>query len=274
APPHDTAKYLRWLVQNVAPQRHEGYTMVTLWLPRGDITSEQFAALADIADQFSNGTVRTTHQQNIVLRWIRQAHLPALFNALDAVGLAEPVAKTIADVVSCPGADSCRLGITKSRGVARALMDALADEAYAPDLQGATIKASGCPNACAQHWIATIGLHGAALKGADGKQIPAYQLLLGGTIGHGETRLGKPILRLPARRVPEAVHRLIALYRSERQSDEDFPTFAARVDVARVKELLADLQTPTPADEAEPLFIDFGDTQEFKVETGEGECAI
>ncbi len=272
--PTDPAKYLRWLAQNVAPQRHEGYAIVTLSLPRGDITSEQFAALADIADKFSNGTVRTTHQQNIVLRWIRQEHLPTLFNALEAVGLAEPTAGTITDIVSCPGADSCRLGITKSRGVARSLMDSLADEADADDLQGVTIKASGCPNACGQHWIATIGLHGAALKGAGGKQIPAYQLLLGGAIGHGETRLGKPIIRVPARRVPEAVNRLIALYRSEKQGEEDFPTFVARVDVPRVKALLADLQTLTPADEAEPLFVDFGDTQEFKVETGEGECAI
>jgi sulfite reductase (ferredoxin) len=271
--PSNTTKCLRWLAQNVAPQRQEGYAIVTLHLPRGDITSEQFAALADVADQFSDSSVRTTHQQNIVLRWIRQEHLPALFNALDAIELAEPIAQTIVDVVSCPGADSCRLGITKSRGVAAALMDALQHEAHAEDLKGVTIKASGCPNACGQHWIATIGLHGAAMKAAGGKQIPAYQLMLGGAIGQGETRLGKPIARVPARRVPEAVRRLIALYRSEKQADEDFPTFAARVDVQRVRGLVADLQTPIPTD-AEPLFVDFGDAQDFKVETGEGECAI
>ncbi len=152
-------------------------------------------------------------------------------------------------------------------------MEALQDERDAEDLAGTSIKASGCPNACGQHWIATIGLQGAALKSADGRRMPAYQLMLGGSTGAAGTRVGRPVARIPARRVPEAVRRLITLYRAERQVGEDFPRFTARVEVERVRQLLADLQTPTPSDEAEPLFIDFGDTQEFRIETGEGECA-
>src|SRR5262249_6416620 len=205
--------YQRWVRTNVLPQKQPGYVAVHVRLVRGDVTPEQLRVLARAARDFGEGAVRTTNQQNILLRWIGGAALPALYERLARAGLALPGAERLVDVTACPGADTCQLGITSSRGLALALstmieqeLGGLADEATI------RIKISGCPNSCGQHHIANIGFFGGARKFHD-EQAPTYQMLIGGALAPGHPRFGKPVARVPAKQVPSAVKAVLGLYR-------------------------------------------------------------
>ena len=142
-----------WLRTNIRDQRQAGYVTATVALPLGDITPDQLRALADIVRQFTNGTIRTTVEQNFVIRWVSKSDVVALFEALDAVGLGEPGASNILDIVACPGTDTCKLGISSSRGLAAELRTRLATKSFQLDqaIQDLHIKISGCFNSCGQH---------------------------------------------------------------------------------------------------------------------------
>ena len=207
----------------------------------------------------------------MVLRFVDRAHLGALHAALTDAGLALPGARTVSDVTSCPGAFSCRLAVTASRGMADALTRSLESRpeiaARAPSL---SIKISGCPNGCGQHYVAGIGLQGSVRKVA-GRSVPQYHLYLGGGVGPETAVFGRLAAKVPARRVPEAVARLLELYGRERALDEAPESFLARVDLRRVETLLADLEK---LDDARPDdFIDLGEDKPFEVQLSEGECA-
>lgn len=262
----------QWQARNVATQKQGGYYAVTAFAPKGDLTADQLAALADAANRFGNGTARTTHDQNIVLPWVHELLLPAVYAFLQAVGLAEPYAGTVADVVSCPAAASCRLGITRAKDLADQLIALAKPLAEEEDLRDVSIKLSGCPNSCGQHYLGTIGLHGAAAT-VDGQKAPCYQVLVGGR-GKGGVILARPLARVPARRIPEVVRRLIAVYRQHRAEGESLHGFFRRADTAWLSAQVSDLAEMSvyPGEEAN-FFIDIGDTRPFKIETGEGECA-
>jgi sulfite reductase (NADPH) hemoprotein beta-component len=258
-----------WTATNVRAQKEADYAAVTVRVLLGDLTAAQFRELAAIAEEFSEEReVRTTVDQNLVLRSVARAHLPALHAALDAIGLSQPGAGTVSDVVSCPGAFSCRLAVTQSRGMARELSTALRD-AQAPGLH---IKISGCPNGCGQHYVAGIGLQGSVRK-LDGRAVPQYHLYLGGGFGAGSAEFGRLSAKLPARRVPEAVKRLIALYTAEKAPGEAPERFLARLAPARVSALLEDLETLTSAGAAESDFVDLDEEKQFQLQLSEGECA-
>ena len=192
---------------------------------RGDISHAQFRGLADIVRRYTGGRARTTQEQNLALRWIPAGHLLDVWQALDAIGLAEPGAHTISNVVSCPGTDSCKLGITSSMGLAKAIGEELQtwnglleDEG----VQNIRIKLSGCPNGCGLHHIANIGFHGAAVKGPDGEQIPAYELFLGGNYGDNrveDSRIGSriPRVKVPAKVAPAVVREIATYYKGHRE---------------------------------------------------------
>jgi sulfite reductase (ferredoxin) len=251
---------------NVRPQHDPEHVTVIVRAPLGDLTAAQFRALAALSEEFSEEReARTTLEQNLVLRFVRRAHLGSLHAALSEVGLARSGATTISDVVSCPGAYSCRLAVTQSRGMADALTR---------DLDGRQekipIKISGCPNGCGQHYVAGIGLQGSVRK-VDGRAVPQYHLYLGGGFGDTEAAFGRLAAKVPARKVPEAVRRLADLYAGEAMPDERVDGFFARVPVERVSSLLADLEPldhPAPED-----FVDLGEEKAFEVQTSEGECA-
>jgi len=251
---------------NVRGQRDPELVAVTVRLTLGDLTTAQFRALAEIADEFSEEReLRTTVEQNVLLRFVRRAHLPSLHAALAAAGLVKAGARTISDVVSCPGAYSCRLAVTQSRGMADALTTALGDR---PDKL--SIKISGCPNGCGQHYVAGIGLQGSVRK-ADGKAVPQYHVFVGGSFGAEQATFGRLAAKIPARRVAEAVRRLAELAAREGAPGESPEAYLARAEPERISALLADLETldhPAPDD-----FVDLGEQKAFEVQTSEGECA-
>jgi sulfite reductase beta subunit-like hemoprotein len=273
-----TPEFRAWAATNTRPQRQRGYAIAFITLPRGDITADQFEAVARIAGRWGDGTVRTTIDQNLVLRWVRTEDLPALHRDLAAAGLGAGEAGRLLDPTACPGAESCKIAVTGSRELALALKKDLAARATnggreivaaAADL---TIKISGCPNSCGQHHVAGIGFHGAA-KNVGDRAVPAYLMLLGGGVDGEGAHFGRRSLRIPARRVPEAVARLLALFRDERHPGEPAPSFFRRVDLQRVNTVLADLVTFEAATLTEDDYRDLGMDVPFRVEMGEGECA-
>src|SRR6185503_11812159 len=157
-----TDSFQRWYKTNIWHQKQEGYTTATITLPLGDITADQLRAVADISRRFTNGTVRTTVDQNIVLRWISEGDLPEVYSALEVIGLGQPGAGTIVDITSCPGTDTCKLGIASSRGLAGELRQRMAEKSHTMDeaVQNLHIKVSGCFNSCGQHHIADLGFYG------------------------------------------------------------------------------------------------------------------
>jgi len=276
SPNGDRSEFDRFLEGNVQPQRQEGFVAVEVKIERGDLTPEQFRGLAAIMREHTGGYARSTVQQNLVLRWVRDEWLYEVWERLKALGLAEPGAREITDTVSCPGTDSCKLGITSSMGLNRAIKQRVEEMRIEDPLtRKIHIKMSGCPNGCSQHHIANIGFYGASLK-VGGRQMPAYIPHIGGNYEGGEVIFGTRLKsRLPAKRVPEAVQRWIELYEAERAEGEEFNAFAERSGAARFEEQIKDLTLPAEFSlETMQQFIDWNRSSPYKVERGEGECAI
>jgi len=264
--------FLSWKATNVRSQRQEGYASVTVTVPLGDLTGAQLRVVADLAGAYGDGTVRVTHNQDLLFRWVRAVEVPELYRRLAAARLGLGGANTLADVTSCPGAEACRLAVTQSRGLGKLLGDHLRERAdLVAAVPGLDIKISGCPNGCGQHHIAGLGFQGSVRKLGD-KVVPQYFVMLGGGVDEARASFGRLAAKVPARRIPQVVERLVALYTAERVEGETAPTFFRRVDVRRVKTLLADLEALTPEDAAPEDFVDLGEETEFKVETLEGEC--
>jgi len=263
----------RWARTNVRPQKQEGFSIVTAMLPLGDVTGEQLRLLADLALAYADGTVRVTHDQDLLFRWVPTNAVSDLYRRLAAAGLGLGDAGTVADVTSCPGAEACRLAVTQSRGLGRLLGDHLRERpalvAAAADLD---VKISGCPNGCGQHHIAGIGFQGSVRRLGD-RVIPQYFVMLGGGVDDAGAHFGRIAAKLPVRRLPSALERLIVLYRSERRATESAQAFFRRVEIARVQALLADLEILRVEDALPEDFVDVGDDAAFRIETLEGECS-
>jgi sulfite reductase (ferredoxin) len=270
-----SAAFLAWHRTNVLAQRQPGYAVVTVKLPLGDITSDQFRALGDLAGQFTGDNVRLTVEQNIVLRWIREADLPALHAALEAIDLAEPGAEGIGDLTSCPGTDTCKLGIASSRGLTAELRKQVAELDLASNdaLKGLRIKSSGCFNSCGQHHIADLGFYGISRKKGN-RLVPHFQVVLGGKWTENAGSFGLATLAIPSKNIPEVVKRVTSRFVKEREADESFTAFIERLGKAEVKSFLQDL-TEVPAYEVDPSYYsDWGDPRVYTMDDyGEGECA-
>jgi sulfite reductase beta subunit-like hemoprotein len=275
APAVDEAQYQRWLKTNVRPQKQAGYSTVVIRLVLGDIFSPQMRALADILRRFNGGVCRTMITQNLLLRWIKNEHLKALFAELDAIGLGEANAETLWDVTACPGASTCQLGIAGSRSLAKVLEENLQSAGLiGEDIEGIRIKISGCPNSCGQHHIADIGFYGSARK-VDEHLAPHFQLMLGGFTAEGIAEFGKSISKIPARRVPEVVVHILQLYREKRSSpQESFKDFANRLGIPFWKEALEPFTTLPSYAEHPEQYRDWAAEAEFTLQgMGPGECA-
>ncbi len=269
-------EFTRWTETNVRSQKQQGYRAVTVKLPLGDIQADQFYRLADLSRRYGGGRARITHQQNLTFRWVPEAALSELYDELNEIELADSGANELTDVVSCPGTDSCKLGITSSMGLGRAVQDTLERlDTSDPLVRQMHVKMSGCPNGCGQHHVADIGFHGAASK-APGGQVPAYEVFLGGSYDDGDARLGLRVrTKVPAKRVPEALRAVISHYQEDRNDGEAFKDYAARVGPGVFEPVLAGLKSvPELNRETIGQYMDWDKTVIYKLERGEGECSI
>jgi len=265
----------RWRKTNTRPQKQRGYVTVTVTLPLGDITSDQLRSLADIVRRFTKETIRTTVEQNFAIRWVSQSDLLDLYEALRSVGLGEPGAGTIVDITACPGTDTCKLGISSSRGLAAELRKRLAEKSFEMDeaVQNLHIKISGCFNSCGQHHVADLGFYGVSRK-IGGYAVPHFQVILGGQWDHNGASYGLPVLAIPSKNIPEVVARLTERYVANRKNGESFKDYCKRIGKAELKGLLENLVRP-PADPTDhSFFSDWGDPREYSLnDLGVGECA-
>jgi sulfite reductase (ferredoxin) len=276
----DRAAFDAFMRTNVRPQRQAGYSTVETRIPQGDLSPEQFRGIANIMRTFSNGRARTSVNQNIVFRWIPNDSIYAVWQALGALGLSDAGAQGISDVVSCPGTDSCKLGITCSMGLNRAISEHVKELNFVdPLVQKMRINVSGCPNSCGQHHIAQIGFHGAAIKASntEERQVPAYHVFLGGSRADGHVRMGELLkTRVPAKRAPQVVERFVKYYEANRaDGTEEFNSFVDRVGSKVFENLVQDLALP-PEFSVHGMdeFIDWEREGLYVLERGEGECAI
>ncbi|MDQ1393603.1 MAG: ferredoxin-nitrite reductase [Acidimicrobiaceae bacterium] len=263
--------YQRWETANVVVGVAKGTVSAYAFCRLGDITSDQFRSLAAIQREFDL-EVRVTNRQNVVFRGLAPDQLSFLHARLAVIGMAEPGAELARDVVACPGADTCNLAVTQSRGLADAIGVAL-ESAGLADIGGVRINISGCTNSCGQHHIADIGFFGAERR-AHGQSAPGYQMLLGGHVGQTQIEFGAKALRLPAKAAPEAAVRVIGRFAGERVAGETFAHWLDRVGGpsvvgAELKELDV---WPTP-EERPDFYVDYDETGPYVAEVGAGECA-
>lgn len=268
--------FKRWSRTNVLKQKQPGYVAVTVRCPLGDIGVKEMRGVAQVARQFSGGRIRTVIEQNLLIPWVPEEALPAVYQALAALGIAYTDAGSLADITRCPGADTCQLAITHSRGLAGTLSEIfsnggkefLEDEA----MKNLTLKISGCPNSCGQHHIADLGFHGAATQ-INGHTVPAYVVMVGGRTEEGVAEFGQRLGMVPAKRIQEAAKHLLTLYQHEHQGKETFRAWVNRVGVERLKKEIDPFRTLPPFEKEKEMYEDLGSVGEFKVEVGKGECA-
>ncbi|PJF23397.1 MAG: sulfite reductase [Phototrophicales bacterium] len=267
--------YETWHNSNVYQQRQAGYSVVTINLPLGDLTSTQAFQLADIAKQYVGDKIRTTVEQNIVLRWVANQHLPALYEALRAIGLGEPGAGTIVDITTCPGTDTCKLGIASSRGLTRELRTRLAAKsASLPEaIKNLRIKVSGCFNSCGQHHVADIGFFGNSRRSGNHK-LPHFQVVLGGQWDNNAGSFGLAVGAVPAKSVPDVLDTITDHYVMERQRGESFQDWVKRLGKKEIKSILEPFMTLPTFEQKPDFFSDWGDSRVYTIgDIGIGECA-
>ena len=280
----ENGEYKYWIASNVKAQKQSGYNLVHVKPVRGNLSPEQFRGLADIMRTYTGGKARATQEQNLVLRWVPDNCLTAVWQALKDIDLSEGGANEITNIVSCPGTDSCKLGITSSMGLAQAIRSELGtwDDLLEDDgVKKIRIKMSGCPNGCGLHHIANIGFHGGAMKGPDGNQIPAFELFLGGNYGDNrveDSQIGTriPKVKVPSKLVPSVVKSIVTYYKNNRQSeDELFNQFLNRVGLEEVTTIASKAQEA--GENTQPgsdMYVDWDRTDLYVLERGEGECAV
>ena len=276
APNGDFSEFERFCMTSVTEQRQEGFVAVEVHIPRGDLSPEQFRGLAAIMRRHTGPLARTTVQQNAVLRFVRRESLYDLWRDLCAIDLGAPGAREIEDVVSCPGTDSCKLGITSSMGLNAAVRERLEAMAIEDPLARAiNVKISGCPNGCGQHHLGTIGFYGASIKVGE-RTIPAYIPHVGGRFEGGPVSFGQRLkLRLPAKRVPEALERIIRHYERSHRDGESFGPYVERAGTEAIEAQIKELAMPVDFGiETMNEFIDWSRSAPFQVIRGEGECAV
>jgi sulfite reductase (ferredoxin) len=265
-----------WAKSNVRDQRQQGYVTASVTLPLGDITADQLRALADIIRRYTRGTVRSTVEQNFLIRWVSKTDIPALYADLAAVDLGAPGAESIVDVVTCPGTDTCKLGISSSRGLGGELRNRLVAKSYELDqaIKDLHIKVSGCFNSCGCHHVADIGFYGVS-RTINGYKVPHFQVVLGGQWENNAGSYGLPIIAVPSKRAPDVVDKITAYFVQNRLKDERFYPFVKRVGKAPIRALLDPLNENAPAHDAEPgFYTDWGDPRQYSIgDIGIGECA-
>ena len=260
----------RWLETNVSEQKQSGYSVVTIRVEQGNLTDGQMHGLAKIARDAGDGLIRVSVDQNLMIGFIPVFNLKRAYAALQALDLAKAGAGEIEDVTTCPGAYSCNLALTKSMNLGAALSETVSRYTD-PAVRKLSIKISGCPNSCGQHWLADFGLFGNSKK-IDGKEVPYYQMMLGGGFDkEGVLRYAFTTQSIPARLAPIAVRRVLDHYLLDRRKTESFREYVMRNKVEFFRGLTYDLVKP--AELTPEMFQDWGDNVAYSLQLGKGECA-
>ena len=270
-------QFQAWRATNVYPQSQAGYVVATVTLPLGDITSWQMRQLADVARKFVGDTVRTTVEQNLVLRWVSEADLPALYAELKRLDLALGGASKIEDVVSCPGTDTCKLGIAASRGLAAELHERYVKrqktEGIDPSVRDLHLKMSGCFNSCGQHHLADIGFYGVSRK-IGGATVPHFRVLMGGEWENNGATYGLTIGAVPSKRIPEFIDHVTQKYVADRKEGERFKDYVNRIGKKALKQMVDAFSAVPPYAVDRTLYSDWRDPREFTTaDITTGECA-
>ena len=248
------ATFARWRRTNVRPQRQAGYVTAKVTLPLGDFTPDQGRTLADLSRQFAEVSLRTTAEQNLLFRWVPEGDLPALHAALTAIGLGDAGADTISDITACPGTDTCKLGISSSRGLASELRKRLTtvQDSLDPAAAALHIKCSGCFNSCGQHHVADLGFLGVS-RNVGGRRVPHFQLVVGGEMQGNARSYGLAIGAVPSKRVPDVVKHLTETYVGGRFADESFAAFVGRIGKKAIRQIV-DQHTHVPSYDEDPSY--------------------
>jgi sulfite reductase (ferredoxin) len=269
------AGFEEWAATNVYRQPQQGYAIASITLPLGDLTADQARGLADVAREYTGDNMRTTVEQDMVLRFVAEADLPAVYEELRAIGLGAPGAGTIVDVTSCPGTDTCKLGIAASRGLAGELRTRLAAKsASLPEaIKNLRIKVSGCFNSCGQHHVADIGFYGNSRK-IDGRTVPHFQVILGGQWTQNAGSYGLAVGSVPSKAIPQTIDALTDAYAHSRESAESFQAWIARMGKRNMREIIKPFMSVPPHAENPDFYSDWSDVREFTIgDLGVGECA-
>ena len=263
-----------WKSRNIEAQKQDGFNNIQIKLILGDFTIPQARGLADMAESFAGGKLVATVNQNLMIPWVKEKAFGNLFSELKKIGLHKAGTEEIRDITCCPGSETCNLGITASRGLVESLNTEMEkDLKISKDMDHITIKASGCPNSCGQHHIASIGFHGGAKK-LNGILTPHYEVLLGGRITEDTAIFGTSVIKIPAKNAPEAMKTSIKDYKDNKQGEESFGEYFDRMGKAHFRELLDSLRTLPDIEKSPESYIDYGSTQKFSLEDrGQGECA-
>ena len=264
-----------WAKTNLRPQRQEGYFVATVSLPLGDFTAVQARAMADVAAKYTGDAMRLTVEQNICFRWISGADAPAFYEAIAALGFGDATADTIHDLTSCPGTDTCKLGISSSRGLTGQLAKHLKviDGDLNPEVRKLKVKASGCFNSCGQHHAADIGFLGVS-RAAGGRKVPHFNMTLGGQWTENAKSYGLVVGAIPSKNVPEAIKVVTDHWLSNREGEESFQDFIARVGKREFRKVLKPLQAVPAYEDDKSFYSDWGDPREYSIgDIGIGECA-
>jgi sulfite reductase (ferredoxin) len=278
-PRTDDPNFQSWARDSVIEHQLPSFRGVHVRIKLGDLTADRARSLADIVRRFSSNQLRISIEQNIYLPWVREESLWDLYTALGEISLAERGAGTITDVTTCPGSDTCRLGIASAKGLGSAISGAFTKRnnglsKYSELARPLRVKISGCPNGCAHHSVADIGFYAAALSKNE-RSVPAHFVTVGGHVRGDEAQFGVLIGKFPAKNCVKVTEKLLGLYAETKLPAEDFDSFAARTGTERLKEILEPLRQ-VPSFEQDPSFYeDFGHEHErFAVQKGiKGECA-
>lgn len=273
--PEAARDFDRWRATNLFRQKQRGYYGVTIRCPLGDITVDEMRRAAAIARKYCGGRIRIVISQNLVLRWVPEAAIPWVYKELSEAGIAHHSAERVADITRCPGADTCQIAITHSKGLAANLAPLFNNGLGGVEaLQDIKIKISGCFNSCGQHHIADIGFYGMGKRVGE-HEVPHYQMLLGGGTREGLATFGSPVAMIPAKRVREAVKKILEFFMAERITDERFSDFIKRQGIPKFRQLVQEYQQIPAFETAPEYYEDLGaEGTPFHMEVGKGECAV
>jgi sulfite reductase (ferredoxin) len=265
-------RYEQWLITNTFEQKQKGFYGVYIKVTMGDIHTDIARKLVEGIRPYVADEIRVTQNQGLLLKYARKEALPAIYNVLTGLNLSAPGFDSVADVVTCPGTDTCNLGISNSMTLSAVLEDLIYNEyeelVYNRDIK---IKISGCMNSCGQHGIANIGFHGSSLK-AGLKVLPSVQVLLGGgTVGDGIGRAAEKIIKVPAKRATDVLRKVLDDYKANSVEGENYHNYYDRQGKDYFYQLLKPLADLTNLKDEE--FVDWGHEETYATAIGVGECA-
>jgi sulfite reductase (ferredoxin) len=268
----DEAHYKAWLATNVIEQKQAGFYGVYVKVTVGDIKTDLARTFVDTIKPYVADEIRITQNQGLLLKFVRKEALPSLYVALHNLGFAKLGFDSLADITTCPGTDTCNLGISNSMTLAEVLEEVVYNDfpefIYEKNLN---IKISGCMNSCGQHGLAEIGFHGSSVK-AEGKVVPAVQVMLGGgTVGNGEGRVAERVIKVPSKRATHVLHALLNDFKANSQDQENFHQYYDRQGKDYFYQLLKPIGDLTALKAEE--FVDWGHEETFVTAIGVGECA-